>query len=191
MLKATNYGEVTRFDLCHQIAGRGWYRTSAYLVDNIMIDTGCAHTASELDQYLKDTRLERTINTHSHEDHFGANSYLQKRNPEIEVFAHPDAIKVLAEPDRYQPLHPYRRMFWGQPDPSLGKPLDDGEVIETEKYSLTVIYTPGHSPDHLCLYEPNQGWIFTGDLFVGGKDRALRAGCDIWQVIESLKLISE
>jgi len=62
--------------------------------------------------------------------------------------------------------------------------------IETEKYQFQVIYTPGHSPDHLCLFEPEQGWLFSGDLFVGGKDRALRTGCDIWQVIDSLKFIA-
>ena len=44
-----------------------------------------------------------------------------------------------------------------------------------------VIHTPGHCSNHLCLYEPNKGWLFTGDLFVGGKDRALRAGNDIFK----------
>jgi len=53
-----------------------------------------------------------------------------------------------------------------------------------------VIYTPGHSPDHICLYEPDRGWLFTGDLFVGGHDRALRAGYDIWAIISSLKQIA-
>jgi glyoxylase-like metal-dependent hydrolase (beta-lactamase superfamily II) len=53
-----------------------------------------------------------------------------------------------------------------------------------------VLYTPGHSLDHLCLYEPRQGWLFSGDLFVGGRDRALRSGCDIWQIIASLKAIA-
>ena len=191
MLKTTTYGEVTRFDLSREIAGRGRYWTIAYLLDKMLIDTGCAHTAKELDHSLMGTRIDKIINTHSHEDHFGANALLQKRNPELEVYAHPLAIKVLASPNKYQPLHPYRRLFWGQPEPSDAKPLDHNAVIETDNYRFQVIHTPGHSPDHLCLYEPNQGWIFTGDLFVGGKDRALRAGCDIWQVIESLKLISD
>ena len=191
MLITTSYGEVTRFDLSRKIAGRGRYWTTAYLLDKMMIDTGCAHTAEELDHSLMGTRINKIINTHSHEDHFGANALLQKRNPELEVYAHPIAIKVLANPDKYQPLHPYRRLFWGQPEPSDAKPLDHNAVIETGMYRFQVIHTPGHSPDHLCLYEPNQEWLFTGDLFVGGKDRALRAGCDIWQLIESLKLITD
>lgn len=191
MLIYTSFGEITRLNLSREIAGRGRYWTAAYLLDKMMIDTGCAHTAEELDLSLMGTRINKIINTHSHEDHFGANALLQKRNPELEVYAHPIAIKVLANPDKYQPLHPYRRLFWGQPEPSDAKPLDHNAVIETGMYRFQVIHTPGHSPDHLCLYEPNQGWLFTGDLFVGGKDRALRAGCDIWQLIESLKLITD
>jgi hypothetical protein len=37
------------------------------------------------------------------------------------------------------------------------------------------------------LYEPVQGWLFTGDLFVGGQDRAMRQGTDVWAIIASLK----
>ena len=62
-------------------------------------------------------------------------------------------------------------------------------MIETECHQFRVIYTPGHSEDHLCLYEPQEGWLFTGDLFVGGRDRALRKDYDIWQIIASLKSI--
>jgi len=97
---------------------------------------------------------------------------------------------VLADPRHTQPLHPYRRLFWGWPEPSQGRLISDGEVIQTEHYAFQVIYTPGHSSDHLCLYEASQGWLFTGDLFVGGQDRALRAGADICQMVNSLKRIS-
>jgi glyoxylase-like metal-dependent hydrolase (beta-lactamase superfamily II) len=54
-----------------------------------------------------------------------------------------------------------------------------------------VIPTPGHSPDHICLFEAQQGWLFSGDAYIGGKDRALRAGYDIHGIIASLKRLSE
>ncbi len=190
MLKTSSFGEVTRFDMSRTIAGRGRYWTSAYLLDKIMIDTGCVHTAGELEFALAGSQIDTIINTHSHEDHFGANANLQEHFPNVQVYSHPLAIQVLANPGLYQPLQPYRRLFWGQPQPTKAKPIDNGSVIETDNYNFQVIHTPGHSPDHLCLYEPNHRWLFTGDLYVGGKDRALRAGSDIWQVIESLKLIS-
>jgi glyoxylase-like metal-dependent hydrolase (beta-lactamase superfamily II) len=80
--------------------------------------------------------------------------------------------------------------MWGWPEPSRGRPLADGDVITTERYRFQVLHTPGHSPDHLCLFEPQQWWLFSGDLFVGGQDRALRADCDIWSIIASLKRIA-
>jgi glyoxylase-like metal-dependent hydrolase (beta-lactamase superfamily II) len=54
-----------------------------------------------------------------------------------------------------------------------------------------VIHTPGHSPDHVCLFEPEQGWLFSGDAFIGGQDRALRQGYDIHGIIASLKKLAE
>jgi glyoxylase-like metal-dependent hydrolase (beta-lactamase superfamily II) len=53
-----------------------------------------------------------------------------------------------------------------------------------------VLRTPGHSPDHICLFEPDQGWLFTGDAYIGGKDRALREGYDIHGIIASLKVLA-
>lgn len=186
----TRYGHVTRFDLARTLGGRGRYWTTAYLVEGVLVDSGCAHSALELVQALGDIPLVRIVNSHTHEDHIGANGLLQRRQPELEILAHPLALPVLADPRRAQPLHPYRRVLWGWPEPSQGQPVANGAIIETERYRLQVIYTPGHSPDHICLYENQQGWLFTGDLFIGGQDRVLRADCDIWQIIASLKRIA-
>jgi glyoxylase-like metal-dependent hydrolase (beta-lactamase superfamily II) len=189
MIKATSFPEVTRFDLSRRILGRGRYWTTAYLVDGVMIDTGCAHTAGELISALTEEPLLRVINTHTHEDHIGGNRQLQQEREGLPILAHPLALQVLADPRREQPLHPYRKVMWGWPGPSRATAVSDGEVVETRRHALQVIYTPGHSRDHICLYEARQGWLFTGDLFVGGYDRALRVDCSIWQIIESLKRI--
>ncbi len=190
MLRATTYGDVTRFDLARTLAGKGRYWTTAYLVDGWLIDTGCAFSAPELVRLLADKPLAGIVNTHSHEDHIGANGRLQRERAGLPIRVHPLALPVLADPRGQQPLHPYRRVLWGWPEPSQGQPASDGEVIETGRCRFQVVYTPGHSPDHICLYEPEQGWLFTGDLFVGGRDRALREGYDIWAIIASLKRIA-
>lgn len=191
MLRTSSFDEVTRFDCARTLLGRGRYWTSAYLIDGLLVDTGCAHTAREFDQALSGTPVVHILSTHSHEDHIGANGLLQRTNPQVLLSAHPLALPILADPQRTQRLHPYRQLFWGMPDPCHAQPVADGAVIETAHYAFRVIYTPGHSPDHLCLYEPMQGWLFTGDLFVGGQDRSLRAGYDIVQIIASLKRIAE
>ena len=187
MLRINQYGEVTRIDSARTIAGRGRYWTTAYWVDGLLIDTGCAHTASEFVRFLDGKKLTGILNTHSHEDHIGANGQLQNQRKGLEVFAHPLALPVLENPGEKQPLQMYRRVLWGWPKPCTGRAIENGEVIQTEHHVFQVIYTPGHSPDHICLLEPEQGWLFTGDLFVGGRDRALRADANIWQIIASLK----
>lgn len=191
MLKITSYAPVTRIDLARTLAGRGRYWTTAYLVDGLLVDSGCAYSAPELQAYLGDKSLVRIANTHTHEDHIGANGCLQRMKADLRIFAHPLALPVLAEPRARQPLHPYRRVMWGWPEPSNGEPVADGETICTQNFSFRVLYTPGHSPDHICLYEPTCGWLFSGDLFVGGRDRALSADADICAVIESLKKIAD
>lgn len=190
MLKSTSFGPVVRFDLARQIAGRGRYWTTCYAVDNLLIDTGCAHTANELARAVQDFSLIGIFNTHSHEDHIGANGILQ-RERKLPIRADALALPILADPYVCQPLHPYRRLFWGYPEPSKAEAVEHDSFVETEHYRFRVIYSPGHSPDHLCLYEPEQGWLFSGDLFIGGRDRALRIDYDIWAIIGSLKKIAE
>ena len=183
-------GQATRIDSARSIAGRGYYWTTAYHVGGLLVDSGCAHTARELAGSLRGLPLTHLVNTHSHEDHIGANGVLQAQHPDLEIAAHPAALPVLSDPRRQQPLQAYRRVFWGWPAPSNGRPLADGEVIEVGDYRFQAIYTPGHSPDHICLYEPQREWLFSGDLFTGGRDRALRADNDIWGVVASLTRVA-
>lgn len=189
MLKISRYDNVIRFDLARTIAGRGRYWTSAYYVDGLLIDSGCAFTAQELVHALAEKPLSYIVNTHSHEDHIGANHLLQQQIEGLEIRTHPSAIPILADPRGTQPLEPYRKITWGWPGASKSLPVQDGDVIKTDNYCFQAIYTPGHSPDHICLYESSQGWLFTGDLYVGGRDRALRRDNHIWQIIASLKKI--
>jgi glyoxylase-like metal-dependent hydrolase (beta-lactamase superfamily II) len=190
MIKICNFGPVTRFELARKFRGRGFYWTTAYLVDGLLIDTGCARTVKDLLQALEPGSLRLIVNTHSHEDHFGANGDLQGRQPGLKIRAHPQAIAILQNPRKAQPMQFYRRFFWGYPKPCQAEAIADTALIETENHLFQVMYTPGHSPDHLCLYEPNEGWMFSGDLYIGGRDRALRQGSDIWQIIASLKKIA-
>ncbi len=46
-------------------------------------------------------------------------------------------------------------------------PVQDGDVINVGSYRLRCVSTPGHAPDHMCLYEAEQGILFSGDHILG------------------------
>ena len=177
---------VVKLRMARSLLGRPAYFTAAYWVDGLLIDTGCAHTAQQLLGVVKDWPVIQVVNTHSHEDHIGANAGLQAAFNCL-ILAHSDGLPILANP-KLQPLQPYRKLFWGWPKPSQGQPI--GAEVETEHSRFQVIHTPGHSPDHVCLFEPDRGWLFSGDAYIGGKDRALREGYDIYGIIASLKRLA-
>jgi glyoxylase-like metal-dependent hydrolase (beta-lactamase superfamily II) len=184
---AFDSGQVVKLRMARRVLGRPAYFTAAYWVDGLLIDTGCAHTARHLITALKGWQVDLVVNTHSHEDHIGANADVQA-SFRCGILAHRDALPILENP-RLQPLQPYRRLFWGWPKPSRGDSI--GEWVETKQHRLQVIHTPGHSQDHICLFEPERGWLFSGDAYIGGQDQALRKGYDIHGIMASLKKLAE
>ncbi len=182
MLQAAEHGPITYIHLARTALGRPLYTTGAYLVDGLLIDSGCPATAREMAAWCSGRRIERVVNTHHHEDHTGGNALLQERLG-LTVLSPPLAVDVLAHFPRL-PL--YRRLVWGQPQDVAVAPL--GERVETERYSFEVIPTPGHCPDHVSLYEAEQGWLFSGDLFIHERVRYLRADEDAWLILRSLRL---
>ena len=184
MIQVYQSGEVRVFRMARKLLGRALYYTAAYWVDGLLIDTGCSYTDGELLSCLEGLPLECVVNTHSHEDHVGGNGAIQRRFG-TRVLAHPSAIPLLAAPGTSRLLRPYQKVMWGYPASSEALPV--GERVETSHHVFEVLHTPGHSPDHISLHEPRQRWLFCGDAYVGGRDRALRADYDIWQIIASLK----
>ena len=41
--------------------------------------------------------------------------------------------------------------------------LHDGQIVSTGPFNFKVIWTPGHSSGHICLYEPDKKIIISGD----------------------------
>ena len=47
------------------------------------------------------------------------------------------------------------------PDPSI--PVIDGQTVSLARRDWLAMHTPGHTYDHLCLYDPEHGVVLTGD----------------------------
>ena len=159
--------------------------TSAYLLDGLLIDSGPAHTAEELTDFLKDREIRIVVNTHHHEDHIAANALLKERYG-VELLAHPLAVNKINQPAI---LYPYQEDAWGYPIPSQVKEI--GDSISTQHFRFEVIHTPGHDRDHICLFERKNGWLFTGDLFVGTRPNVVRPMDDVRQIIADLKKVKD
>lgn len=146
------------------------------------------------DYNIKITQITRIILTHFHNDHIGVVNPITKEYP-VPVYASEIAIPRLKCEDDYlqQKLTFYYGLYeqYGVPEfaqermakmentlhnkehvmiyPPILK-LEEGQEIA----GLRVIAAPGHSPDSICLFDEETGWLFAGDfLLATGMTNAL------------------
>jgi glyoxylase-like metal-dependent hydrolase (beta-lactamase superfamily II) len=187
MLESTWHDDVLCLRMARTLAGRGRYFTAAYYIDSLLFDTGCVHARPETLAALSGLSVNTIVNSHSHEDHVGNNRVLQQHHG-CTVYAHALTVPVLHDPRLRGPLHPYRHIMLGEPEICQATVVP--AQVETKDHRFQVHHLPGHSPDHIILFEPDRGWAFTADLFVGGKDRAARPDAHGAQLIASLEKLA-
>ena len=80
--------------------------------------------------------------------------------------------------------------LWGLPTPAYKEPerwLNEGDKITFGDYAFEVFFTPGHTPGHVCFYEPAAGVVFDGDvLFAGGIGRTDFPGGSYEALLDSI-----
>lgn len=185
MLQATQIDAVTRYKMARTVLGRDLYHVAAYFVDGLLIDTGFSYLAEQFYQEIKNKNVQQVVNTHHHEDHVGAN-YLVEQRRGLKALVHPLARPLIEKPPKK--LKRYRDLVWGVPQPAHPEAI--GAKISTAKHSFEVMHLPGHSHDHIGLYEPQQGWLFSGDLFLSVKVRVLRFDEDLMALMDSLRQVT-
>lgn len=101
--------------------------------------------------------------THSHWDHFTDAHSLQELYPHLSLAVHRlDAGNVLHPGKDGLPFHiPI-------PAARVDRLLEEGDQLPLGGLCFKVLHTPGHSPGGICLYEPKQGVLFSGDTFFRG-----------------------
>jgi glyoxylase-like metal-dependent hydrolase (beta-lactamase superfamily II) len=159
---------------------------------SLLIDTGwnTDEAFESLQQQINEAGssladLRYIVITHIHPDHFGLAGRL-KRLCEAELILHSadsmlvdqryiDFRDVLAHMDRWLMIngvpdevrHPMRgaslpvRSFVTLMPPD--RVVNGGEHVHLGGFDLELIWTPGHSPGHLCLYDHPHRLFFSGD----------------------------
>ena len=96
--------------------------------------------------------------THEHIDHIGAVDEVRQAT-NAPVAMHPSAYEYTA----YQSQ---AAMMWlGRSMPRMSEPemwLEEGQEISVGTLKFQVLFCPGHSPGHICLY--GEGVLFSGDV---------------------------
>lgn len=156
-----------------------------------LIDAGPNLPDSEenMEAYLESMGLcfkdiKRLVITHAHPDHIGLARRIQELSG-AEVYLHKLEVEKLRMQNALAneranllrqagvPGNVVEQMakwskeargwFLTRIDPNTVIPLQGGEILDFASGSLEVIFTPGHSPGHICLYEPDHKILFSGD----------------------------
>lgn len=144
----------------------GYNYPVVYIIDDeIMFDSGFAWARRPLCSYLVKngltTKIKAVINSHTHEDHIGNNHALRKLCG-CDIYIHPkglDNIKFLKNKEFF------RHFLFGTPP--YFEALACLDAVHTKNFKFEMIPTPGHTQDHVCLYEKDKKILLSGDLFLG------------------------
>jgi glyoxylase-like metal-dependent hydrolase (beta-lactamase superfamily II) len=179
-----NYGPVTAYQLGYSPIGPPLMSVHMYVVDTVMIDTAQRHMRSEVIGMLKNhAAIERILLTHYHEDHSG-NAAEIHRTFSAEVLGHPlTAEKMIGSLN----ILPYQHLVWGKAGQVAVTPLSG--CIDTGIYRFMPVHTPGHSKDHTVYLETRNGWLFSGDLYLGDRIKFFRSDEKYSDQMDSLKTV--
>jgi len=157
----------------------------------MLIDTG-ANTADSFDHLaramsevgVEPTSLQHIVLTHLHSDHCGlaaqlrdmsgatvwmhradADLLMQLKTSRLHFETLDSVMREAGTPDplRAAVLASYDRLMATFPALSPNSYLEDGAELDSWIGPLQVIWTPGHSPGHCCLYNPNYRYLFSSD----------------------------
>lgn len=162
---------------------------NTYLIQDkttVLIDPGSGSFLKQLTEDMEADGLDvgsidLIVNTHLHLDHCSADESL-KSISEARIGLHniqkkykKTALREVSE-------------FFGINPPHLNEDVELNNQISTGKLEISILPTPGHSPDHICFYCRQDGFLICGDLiFTESTGRVDLPGGDKTKIRESIK----
>lgn len=145
-----------------------------------IVDTGVGNRANPIFPQLAELgvqpeNIKQVILTHAHHDHaMGTYLILEQARPKI--FVHEKDTKYIAS--------------------SFGEALvrvNEGDTIDTAVGTFSVYWTPGHTGGSMCLYEPSNKVLISGDTVFpdGNYGRYDGESGSLDAIIESLRKLTE
>lgn len=132
--------------------------SKALLIDPGFFDDNEYRTCRE---YLNQNEISlvAVCLTHAHVDHITGLHYILKDFDVPVYLSHHDLYL-------WKNFAQQAAMFGIQSDgfDFIPKPLKEGKNITIDDFSFDVLYTPGHSPDHISMYIENQQLLIAGDV---------------------------
>jgi glyoxylase-like metal-dependent hydrolase (beta-lactamase superfamily II) len=175
---------VTRIRMVSLGAWSLGMEVSAYLVGDILVDTGFAYVRDPLMAALLDRDVKLICCSHSHEDHTGNCAAIAAAHGCPVYLRHAEALWE----EGVQSLESYRRIWWGRVDPFEAREMP--EIVESDGRKFEVIPTPGHALTQVTFYERATGDVFTGDLLISPGAAAVLTWGNPWQEVESLRRVA-
>ena len=168
----------------------GLIQTNCYVVgceetkEGVVIDPG-GHPERILAEVERlGLTIKYVLNTHAHVDHTDANRAIVAATG-APLALHPEDRRLLQSSGG-------AALFGMRADPSPPPDLElhDGDELEVGTLRLQVLHTPGHTPGHVCFYEPTEGVLFDGDvLFYRGVGRTDLPGGSWRQLMSSIQRV--
>ena len=141
---------------------------NAYLIGDVLIDTGVEQSADTIAGLLDGRRISAIALTHAHGDHAGAMKRLAARlgvpvwcgarDREAAETGRLVVAPALRRP-RLAALANAAAGFDGQP---VARTLAEGDELTA---GFTVLDTPGHSPGHVSFWREADRTLICGDVF--------------------------
>lgn len=181
---------------------RHWEETHCYLLNgsqrSLLIDTGLGICNIYAEVRKLTSKPVIALATHIHWDHIGGHKYFS------DFYAHKDELNWLSGEfplsmeqikgmvvDRCELPEGYDvskyEFFQGTPT----RVLKDSDIIDLGDRFVQVLHTPGHSPGHMCFWEKDRGYLFTGDLAYKDTLFAYYPSTDPEAYLVSLEKVSE